>query len=168
VENELASVTNNGNTTTFTYDAAGIRVKTVAPNGTVTDFPFPGYEVENARGTPTVRLTFSIAGQAVALKVMGGTTATYYLYNAHLGSTAKMRTTAGGTVNNSTARFYPFGGWRTEPTAGLTDIGYTGHRHNNLGNAPDDIGLIYMNARWYLPGLVRFISADTLVPAYSG
>jgi RHS repeat-associated protein len=99
---------------------------------------------------------------------MGGTTATYYLYNDHLGSTAKMSTTAGGTVNNSTARFYPFGGWRTEPTAGLTDIGYTGHRHNNLGNAPDDIGLIYMNARWYLPGLARFISADTLVPAYSG
>jgi RHS repeat-associated protein len=43
-------------------------------------------------------------------------------------------------------------------------MGYTGHRHNNLGSAPDDIGLIYMNARWYLPGLARFISADTLVP----
>jgi RHS repeat-associated protein len=43
-------------------------------------------------------------------------------------------------------------------------MGYTGHRHNNLGSAPDDIGLIYMNARWYLPGLGRFISADTLIP----
>jgi RHS repeat-associated protein len=43
-------------------------------------------------------------------------------------------------------------------------MGYTGHKHNNLGNVPDDIGLIYMNARWYLPGLGRFISADTLVP----
>ncbi|MBX3061318.1 MAG: hypothetical protein KF770_33085, partial [Anaerolineae bacterium] len=29
VENELASVVNNGSTTSFTYDAAGIRVKTV-------------------------------------------------------------------------------------------------------------------------------------------
>ena len=43
-------------------------------------------------------------------------------------------------------------------------MGYTGHRHNNLGSAPDDIGLIYMNAWWYLPGLGRFISADTIVP----
>ena len=165
-ENELTSVVNNGSTTSFTYDAAGIRVKTVAPNGTVTDFPFPGYEVENATGTPTVRLTFSIAGQAVALRVMGsGIPTTFYLYNDHLGSVSKISTTAGGAVSNSTARYYPFGNWRTEPTAGLTDMGYTGHRHNNLGNAPDDIGLIYMNARWYLPGVGRFISADTIVPS---
>jgi RHS repeat-associated protein len=43
-------------------------------------------------------------------------------------------------------------------------MGYTGPRHNNLGSGATDIGLIYMNARWYLPGLGRFISADTLVP----
>jgi hypothetical protein len=42
-----------------------------------------------------------------------------------------------------------FGNWRTKPTAALTDIGYTGHRHNNLGSGAADIGLIYMNARWY-------------------
>ncbi len=71
VENELSSVVNNGSTTSFAYDAAGIRVKTVAANGTITDYPFPGYEVENPTGSATVRLTFSIAGQSVALKVMG-------------------------------------------------------------------------------------------------
>jgi RHS repeat-associated protein len=164
VENQLISVTNNGSTTSFAYDAAGIRVKTVAPNGTITDYPFPGYEVENPTGTPTVRITFSIAGQAVALKIMGSSTNTYYLYNDHLGSVATMSTTGGGTVAGSTARYYPFGDWRTEPTANLTDRGFTGHMHNNLGSAPDDIGLIYMNARWYAPALGRFISADTIVP----
>jgi RHS repeat-associated protein len=56
------------------------------------------------------------------------------------------------------ARYLPYGRWRTEPTADLTDRGYTGHKHN------DDLGLIYMNARYYLPGIGRFISADTLVP----
>ncbi|GIK58710.1 MAG: hypothetical protein BroJett015_43730 [Chloroflexota bacterium] len=61
-------------------------------------------------------------------------------------------------------RYYPFGDWRTEPTANLTDRGFTGHLHNNIGNAPDDIGLVYMQARWYLPGLGRFASADTIIP----
>jgi hypothetical protein len=154
VENELSSVVNNGSTTSFAYDAAGIRVKTVAASGTITDYPFPGYEVENPTGSATVRLTFSIAGQqSVALKVMGGTTSSYYLYTGHLGSTSKISTTSGGVVTGSTARYYPFGDWRTEPTAALTDMGYTGHRHNNLGSAPDDIGLIYMNTRWYLIGI---------------
>ncbi|MCA9933102.1 MAG: hypothetical protein KC415_04225, partial [Anaerolineales bacterium] len=59
--------------------------------------------------------------------------------------------------SGSTARYLPlrqaqcrpFGGWRTEPTANLTDRGFTGHRHNNLGSAPEDIGLVYMAARWY-------------------
>ncbi|MCB9422625.1 MAG: RHS repeat-associated core domain-containing protein [Ardenticatenaceae bacterium] len=109
---------------------------------------------------------------------MGSSTATYYLYNDHastllstgLGSVTTMSTTGGGTVADSTARYYPFGDWRTEPTASdpngspLTDRGFTGHMHNNLGSAPDDIGLIYMNARWYAPALGRFISADTVVP----
>jgi RHS repeat-associated protein len=120
--------------------------------------------VENPTGSVTVRLTFYIAGQSVAFKVMGGTTSSYYLYTDHLGSTSKISTTSGGAVTGTTSRYYPFGGWRTEPTTTLTDMGYTGHRHNNLGSAPDDIGLIYMNARWYLPGLGRFISADTIVP----
>jgi RHS repeat-associated protein len=33
---------------------------------------------------------------------------------------------------------------------------------NNLGS--NDIGLIYMNARYYSPYINRFISADTIVP----
>ena len=65
-----------------------------------------------------------------------------------------------------------FGDWRTEPTAGLTDKGYTGHpstllrtgKHNNLGGGANDLGLIYMNARYYIPALARFASADTIVP----
>ena len=48
------------------------------------------------------------------------------------------------------------------PAQTVTDMGYTGHRHNN--QAANDLGLIYMNARYYLPGLARFASPDTLVP----
>ncbi|MCZ7672033.1 MAG: peptidoglycan DD-metalloendopeptidase family protein [Chloroflexi bacterium] len=33
-----------------------------------------------------------------------------------------------------------------------------------MGGGADDLGLIYMNARFYLPALGRFASADTIVP----
>jgi RHS repeat-associated protein len=82
----------------------------------------------------------------------------YYIHTDHLGSTSLMSDADGQKVETSVARYLPYGRWRTEPTADLTDRGYTGHKHN------DDLGLIYMNARYYLPGIGRFISADTLVP----
>ncbi len=45
---------------------------------------------------------------------------------------------------------------------GSTRHGYTNHQHHNTGDG--DIGLIDMNARYYLPGLARFASPDTLTP----
>ncbi|MCA9931923.1 MAG: RHS repeat-associated core domain-containing protein [Anaerolineales bacterium] len=68
----------------------------------------------------------------------------------------------GYIVTGSLARYTPFGDWRTEPGADLTDRGFTGHMSNNTGN--NDLGLIYMNARFYVPSLNRFASADTIVP----
>jgi RHS repeat-associated protein len=59
------------------------------------------------------------------------------------------------------AAYAPFGEYRIQPsypTSEITDRGFTGHRHN------DYIKLIYMGARWYLPYLNRFLSADTIVP----
>ncbi|MBE2201483.1 MAG: RHS repeat-associated core domain-containing protein, partial [Anaerolinea sp.] len=166
VENELSSVVSGGNTTSFTYDAAGMRVKSVEPGGKTTYYAFPGYEEEVVGSTTTRRITYSVAGQAVALRVhvVGNNSALYYLHSDHLGSTSLATNTSGGVISGSTARYTPFGDWRTEPTAGLTDRGFTGHMHNNLGSAPEDIGLVYMAARWYSPTLGRFISADTLVP----
>jgi RHS repeat-associated protein len=61
-------------------------------------------------------------------------------------------------VADSTARYLPFGDWRVEPAHELTDQAFTGQKHNM------DLGLYYYNARWYLPGLGRFASADTIVP----
>ena len=66
------------------------------------------------------------------------------------------------SLAGSTARYLPFGDWRTEPTADETSRWYTGHVHDNLGR--NDLGLIYMNARFHLPHIVRFASADSVVP----
>jgi RHS repeat-associated protein len=80
----------------------------------------------------------------------------------HLGSTNLAITTAGAVVSGSTSRYHPFGGFRTTPNQTITDRGFTGHAHNNLG--ANDLGLVYMGARFYLPGVGRFLSADVLVP----
>jgi RHS repeat-associated protein len=79
---------------------------------------------------------------------------------------------AGTYVANSLARYDPlrqaqgklYGNFRTQPATnpGVTSRGFTGHQHNNTGVYP--IGLIYMNARYYLPEAGRFISPDTIVP----
>ena len=64
----------------------------------------------------------------------------------------------GGVVAGSIGDYKPFGGYRTAPTADDTDRGYTGHLHT------DGIGLIYMNARFYVGSVGRFASADPLIP----
>jgi YD repeat-containing protein len=145
-QNRLISVNRVGTgTTTFAYDAAGIRVKTVHPGGKTSYFPFPGYEEEVNGSTTTRRITYAIAGQTVALRVQvvgtGGSNILYYLHSDHLGSTSLVTTTSGAVVGGSAARYLPlhcvqgrlFGGWRTAPTAVLTDIGHILHQHNNIG-----------------------------------
>ncbi|MCB9431208.1 MAG: RHS repeat-associated core domain-containing protein [Ardenticatenaceae bacterium] len=61
-------------------------------------------------------------------------------------------------VAGSLARYRPYGSYRTTPTQTLTDRDFTGQRENR------EFGLLYYQARYYLPGVGRFISADTIVP----
>ena len=79
-----------------------------------------------------------------------------YLYNDHLGSVTAVSDLTGQQIGKTTT-YLPFGSYRTRAN-GTTDRGYTGHKHN------DNLGLIYMNARYYVPGIGRFASADTIVP----
>jgi hypothetical protein len=62
--------------------------------------------------TTTRRTTYSLAGQAVAVRVqvVGGSNS-YYLHSDHLGSTTVLSTSGvgGGPVAGSTARYLPFG-----------------------------------------------------------
>jgi RHS repeat-associated protein len=100
---------------------------------------------------------------AIAIRngvVGSGTSTLNFMHSDQLGSVTALTNTSGGLVSGSISRFYPFGGYRTTPTTnpGTTDQGYTGHKHN------DSIDLIYMNARYYVPSIGRFASADTIVP----
>ena len=64
----------------------------------------------------------------------------------------------GNEAATSTVRFYPYGEYRVTPTSDLTDKGFTGHAQN------DEVALIYMRARYCVPGVGRFASADSIVP----
>ncbi len=109
----------------------------------------------------TTRKTYSLAGQAIAVRVSGdpeaGNNGLFYIHSDHLGSTSVMSDESGAQVGPTT-RYTPFGDYRTGGQSEITDRGYTGHRENR------GIGLTYMNARYYLPGTGRFLSADTIVP----
>ena len=98
--------------------------------------------------------------QLVALRVEGDPVTTtnglFFLHGDHLNSTS-LTTDASG---NSVARqlYDAWGNVRYVTGTLPTDIGYTGQRFDN------STGLMYYQARYYAPGLGRFISADTMVP----
>ncbi len=114
------------------------------------------------------RISLSFAGGPVAVQVSGdpdpANNGLFHIYADHLGSSGSLSDSSGVYIPNSHAKYTPFGDWRTEPTATAGDHYYTNHKHNNLGGGADDLGLIYMNARFYLPGVGRFASADSIVP----
>ena len=97
-----------------------------------------------------------LGGQAIAQRIGGQL---YYLHRDHLGNVVVMTNSSGSVLTDTIAKFYPFGDYRQAPTDSLdSELGFTGHHHN------DELGLIYMNARYYLPEIGRFASADTIVP----
>jgi hypothetical protein len=107
-------------------------VKTTRPDGTVIYTPFPDYEVEDppGSGANTIRTTYRLAGQIVAVRVKGTTNTLYYTYTDHLGSVVALSNLAGGFIANSLARYDPFGAYRTEPaTSPSFTAAQAGHSH---------------------------------------
>ncbi|MCC6603019.1 MAG: RHS repeat-associated core domain-containing protein [Anaerolineae bacterium] len=109
------------------------------------------------------RSSYSIAGQVVAFRVTGDPVSAnnglFYVLSDHLGSTSLLVNSSGGTVTGSTTRYLPFGGYRcTAPSQSITDRDFTGQKENM------ELGLLYYQARFYVPYLNRFLSADTIVP----
>ena len=94
--------------------------------------------------------------QLLSLRVV--LTSSMNTYGDHLGNVAAVADSVGVYVPNSYAVHEPFGAFLTTTTGtnpGVTNHGFTGHRHNNL--APSWLGLVYMNARYYHPQLGRLV-----------
>ncbi len=147
--NRLTSVTSGTLTTGFTYNGAGDRVaKTVG--GVTTD-----YVLDPAAGLTQV-LQETTAGQATTYLYGHDLLAQYdsgtwaYHVNDGLGSVRGLADPAGQVV--ASYRFSPFGAPMGE--SGGEPYGYTGEQWDA------STGLVYLRARYYDPGVGRFVSKD--------
>jgi RHS repeat-associated protein len=96
---------------------------------------------------------YLFGGQRVAMR-QGSQV--YYLHGDHLGSTSLTTDQSGAVV--AQVRYLPYGEERWSTGALPTDFGFTGQRQEA------GFGLMDYNARYYAPGLGRFISPDSLIP----
>ncbi len=130
----------------YLYDGNNKRVKQTDSHGT--SYSFYGSNGKLMyRNEAGVHVDYYYLGSKLVAKKKGSTVT--YLHSDYLGSTAAESNTA-GTV---TARLHyqPFGESIGTPK---DDVGYTGHKFDA------DLGLSYMEARYYDPVLGRFMAND--------
>jgi RHS repeat-associated protein len=139
---------------TYVYDGHNGRVKTLDGNGT----RYSMYSLLNGKLVQEQidganREYYYLGSQLVAQQGAGSQT---YIHPDLLGTTAA-KTNSSGTVIKR-LRYAPFGlQWgHTNAESGENEIGYTGHKHDK------DIGLTYMQARYYDPVIGRFYSNDPI------
>ena len=113
------------------------------------------------------RTYYALGSQMIGVRVkkIRGSSATesddlYYTYADHLGNVTALSDVNGNFVSDSLALLRPFGSYRLEPQTNpdITDRGFTGHKENL------DIGLTYMNARYYVGYLTASCPQTPLYP----
>lgn len=146
-------ITSDGTKTEMIYAYDGARVKKIVtpPSGPAVTTIYIGdiYEITGGQGTAHI----FAGGQRIASKT--GNTILYF-HQDHLGSTSLVTDIVGAVVQ--TTRYMPFGSIYSS-SGSLTDVGFTGHRHDSSD------GLIYMKARYYDPAMGKFVSADEIIPS---
>lgn len=135
-------------TATFSYDARGRRAsKTI--DGTTTQFQYDGPDV--ARELIGGNATGYVFGPGIDEPLIRGG-AEFFLSDA-LGSTVSL-TDASGAITNS-YQYEPFGRSASEGAPSANSMQFTGREN-------DGTGLQYFRARYYMPGLHRFVSEDPI------
>ncbi len=143
----------NGDQYAYEYDALGNRSK-MSKNGTVTSFVYDGgtlaaeYVADGTLGARYLHGSGLVARQ-------DATTIGYYGFDA-TGNT-RLLTAADGSVANS-YEVKPFGGFVSKTELIPNRFRFVG----KYGVAEDETGLIHMRARYYDPGLGRFVSEDPI------
>jgi RHS repeat-associated protein len=165
-------ITENGITGTFTYNAAGDRVKMAVLNGPtnlLTRYYLGGqYEIDNGT-TATYAEKLYVGGDSYSASAVyvksGSAWSMMYILRDYLGSITHITNASGGLVqelsydawgrlrNPATQTSYTPG---NEPNLNL-GRGYTGHEHLSW------FGLVNMNARLYDPAVGRFLAPDPYV-----
>lgn len=148
--NRLASVS-GGVTASFGYDTFGRRTKKTV-NGTTTEFLYDGLNTaqELSGGVVTANLLTGALDEVFSRTTAAGTQTPLV---DGLGSTLAV-TDAAGNVQTEYA-YDPFGNTTATGAA-------TGYPFQYAGRENDGTGLYYNRARYYAPGLQRFISQDPI------
>jgi len=152
---QLAGVTGNNQTISYTYNADGIRTsKTV--NGVTTYYTLEGSNVVmETDGTDTIWYYYDATGSLTGFELNG----TAYFYVKNLQGDIIAITDASGTKVVE----YAYDAWgRVRSTTGslASTVGaknpyrYRGYRYEK------EFGLYYLQSRYYDPFLKRFINAD--------
>jgi RHS repeat-associated protein len=154
-EGELASVSEGGKSSRYTYTADGDRL--VRKQDGKTTLYLPGGQeitVDDGTSVVTAQRYYSFNGETVAARFSGGTSGTTTIVADHHG-TGQVQVAQG---SNTVHRRYmdPYGGQRgAVPT-------WTGD-HGFLDKPTDATGLVQVGARYYDPGLGKFISVDPVM-----
>ena len=147
-------ITPAGTVTTFVYDFEGNRVeKTIEQGGTSQTTVFIGTLYEET-GSDAVDYIYA-GSQRVALKKSGG--AVEYFLPDHLGGTHRIADSGGNVVR--TTSYQPYGSVYQSFGSEDDDHKFTGQRLD------DTTGLYYYGARYYDPGVGRFVTPDTVIQA---
>jgi len=154
---QLASMTKNGVTWTYTYNADGMRTKRT--NGTTTyEYVYNGSQLTQMKyNGNAVDLTYDTDGRPLTLTYQGVTY--YYVTNVQgdvVGITDDVGTMLVGFEYEAYGSGY-FISYNAEKAALLAQINPLGYRGYVL-----DVGtqLYYLQSRYYDPELGRFINAD--------
>ena len=160
---QLATLTENGTTWTYTYGADGLR--TGRTNGTTTySYVYNGSQlVQMTVGEDTLRFAYDAVGVPLSVNYNG----TIYYYVTNIQSDVVAIVNASGVEQVR----YTYGAWgQLLSTTGT--LATTLGAHNPLryrGYVYDtETGLYYLQSRYYDPALGRFINADGLVSTVQG
>jgi RHS repeat-associated protein len=150
--NQLVGITGASVTASFGYDPRGRRQgKTV--NGTATQFLYDGLTpVQEQQGDSPAANLLTGLGIDEYFTSTDATGASHFLTDA-LGSTIALADATGRV--QTTYTYEPFGATTITGAAITNSFDYT-------GRANDGIGLYYYRARYYHPGLQRFIAEDPI------
>ncbi len=157
LQNTLTGLTKNGNTTSFTYYADGLRyLKSTGTTHTQVNYDFSGQVIaeEKLSGSTVIQKSSFVRGDRVLVK-KDKTAAKdyYYLYNGH-GDVVQIVNTSGTPVNT-----YSYDEWGniTSQTEGIPNsFKYAGEIYD------EETGLYYLRARYYDPSIGRFLNEDTV------
>jgi|GEM_PF-4463021 len=162
--NRLIAINGTSLSASFKYDSMGRRVeKTV--NGTTTKYLYDGADIimeMNGSGTPTAYYirTLNIDEPLARVDLLTGEIR-FYIADA-LGSIIALADENG--VVKTRYNYTPFGEVEVTGESSDNPFMFTGREWDRLGDSPgaNGTGLYYYRARYYSPGMGRFISEDPI------